>query len=99
MGRRLELQAIFKSITDNVYFQPPMNVHLTYPCIIYERARASVKYAGNKPYAYKKRYKVTVISNNPDDNLADEVAALPLCSHDTFFAADNLNHDVFTIYF
>jgi hypothetical protein len=99
MGRRLELQAIFKTFVDNVYFQPPPNVHLIYPCIVYERAQVNVKYAGNKPYAHKKRYQVTVISNNPDDNIVDEVAMLPLCSHDRFFTADNLNHDVFTIYF
>ena len=99
MGQRLDLHYRLKQIADNVYFQPPANVHLIYPCIIYERARANVNFAGNNPYKYMKRYKITVISGNPDDLIADEIAQLPLCTHDTFFTADNLNHDVFTIYF
>lgn len=99
MARRPELQAIFKQIVDNVYFQPPTNVQLIYPCIIYERARMDIKYADDYPYKHTKRYKVTVISRNPDDSLVDEVATLPMCSHDSFFTSDNLNHDIFTIYF
>ena len=99
MGQRLDLHAIFKQIIPNVYFQPPSNVNLVYPCIIYERSRMDIRHGNNNPYKHTKRYQVTVISRNPDDSYADEVARLPLCAHDTFFTADNLNHDVFTLYF
>lgn len=101
MAPRLDLQAKLRDILglDNVYFQPPANISLQYPCIIYERARMDMKYADNSTYAHTRRYKVTVIDRNPDSDLVDKIAALPLCSHDVFFTADNLNHDVFTLYF
>ena len=33
---RLDLQSYLKTLTANVYFQPPENVKLNYPCIIYD---------------------------------------------------------------
>jgi hypothetical protein len=35
MGQRAELQILLESITEHVYFQPPENVALEFPCIIY----------------------------------------------------------------
>lgn len=100
MGRpRLELQALLKEIVDNVYFQPPPNVRLVYPCIVYARDNADVSYADNKPYRRTKSYTVTVIDRNPDSDIPDQVAALPLCSHNRFFTSNDLNHDVYTLYF
>lgn len=99
MGLRLDLQALLETITDNVYFQPPTNSKLVYPCIIYKRDDESAKYAGNNLYNLLKRYQVTVIDRNPDSALPDSVRNLPLCSFDRHFTADNLNHDVFNLYF
>lgn len=87
------------SITPNVYFQPPANLTMKYPCIVYLRDDAQTRFAGNKPYTYDKRYQVTVIDTNPDSPIPDKVAALPLCIFDRFFATENLNHDVFNLYF
>lgn len=98
MGR-LQLQSLLEDITPNVYFQPPNNLQMQYPCIRYERDRADTKFAGNSPYRLTKRYQVTVISTDPDSDIPDKVAALPLCTHQRFFVADNLNHDVYTLFF
>lgn len=99
MAPRLELQALLETITPNVYFQPPPNNQMQYPCIRYERAKADAKHADNKLYAYTKQYQVTVIDRNPDSDIPDKVAQLPLCEHDRFYTADNLNHDVFNLFF
>lgn len=101
MAQRLDLHALLKDILglDYVYFQPPASITLNYPCIVYERARMDVKHADNQPYAKTRRYKVKLIDRNPDSALVDKISALPLCSHDAFYTADNLNHDVFTLYF
>ena len=108
MDRRLELQAILENIDGgnidpnlkvDTFFQPPDNVKLTYPCIVYERSRASTEFANNKPYRYTKRYTITYISRSPTSETPDRLAALPMCVHSTFFVADNLNHDVFDMYF
>jgi hypothetical protein len=101
MAQRLELQSLLVSLlgSTNVYFQPPPTVTMQYPCIIYNRDSMNIEYADNKPYKNKKRYQVTVIDLNPDSDIPDKIAALPLCSYDRFYAADNLNHDVYTLFF
>lgn len=99
MGDRLELHALLKELTEHVYFQPPANVQMQYPCIVYSRDAADTLFAGNNPYRYTKRYQVTVIDRNPDSPIPDKVAVLPMCTFQRFFTADNLNHDVFDLYF
>lgn len=101
MAPRLELQAILKEIlkTDRVYFQPPPTVQMDYPCIVYRRDYELTRYADDKPYLHKRRYQVTVIDRNPDSGLIEKVAELPLCAYDRFYTADNLNHDVFKLFF
>lgn len=99
--RQTQLQELLEDVlgSGNVYFQPPSNVTLLYPCIIYNRDNADEKFAGNQLYNRTQRYQVTVIDREPDSGIPDKVAELPMCSFDRWYAADNLNHDVFTIFF
>ena len=101
MGQRLELQTLLEDLIGsvNVYFQPPANVQLAYPAIVYQRDDLDLKHANNNPYSTKQRYQVTVIDRDPDSDTPAKLAALPLCVFSRFFVADNLNHDVFTLYF
>ncbi len=99
MDRRLELHQLLKEITENVYFQPPTNIQLDYPCIIYQRDNLDTKFADDSPYALKTRYAVTIIDRDPDSLIPGEVAKMPLSSFNRFYTADNLNHDVYSVYF
>jgi hypothetical protein len=101
MGQRLELQALLENVlgTDNVYFQPPANVLMVYPCIIYKRDSARTRFAGNVPYRHTKRYLVTFVSQDPDSEIPDKLAALPMCIFDRHYAVKNLNHDVYSLFF
>jgi hypothetical protein len=99
MAPRLELQTLLEAITPNVYFQPPTNVQLVYPCIIYERDYADTKFADDKPYSHTVRYMIVVIDRNPDSPILDQIAALPMCVFNRFYSADNLNHNVYNIFF
>lgn len=101
MAQRLDLQDLLVEIldSDHVYFQPPPSVQMEYPCIVYNRELIVPKWAENKPYFLGNRYQVTVIDRNPDSEIPDKIAALPLCVHDRFFIADNLNHNVFKMFF
>ena len=99
MGQRLKLHQLLETFSDNVYFQPPTNIELKYPCIIYKRNDADTKFADDKPYNYTKRYTVTVIDRDPDSEIPDKVAAMPMTLFNRFYTADNLNHDVFNVYF
>ena len=101
MAPRLELQTLLISLlgSGNVYFQPPPTLHLNYPCIVYNREDEEVQHANDKPYNRRKRYLVTVIDQNPDSAIPDKIAELPLCIFNRFFTADNLNHEVYKLFF
>lgn len=102
MGRpRSELQEILVTLLGslNVYFQPPESVKMLYPCIRYVRDQANTRFADNSPYRHTKRYRVTVIDPDPDSEIPDKVAELPLCAFNRFYVANNLNHDVYLLYY
>lgn len=99
MGQRLQLHQLLETFTDNVYFQPPTNIQLKYPCIIYKRDFADTKFADDKPYNTKLRYAITVIDQDPDSDIPSKVASMPLSLFNRFYTADNLNHDVYNVYF
>lgn len=96
---RTSLDDILRKFTDNLYYQPPANVRLVYPCIIYELDSAYTRFSDNHPYIYDKRYKVTVIDRNPDSEIPDRIAKLPLCTFDRHYVSDNLHHFVFNLYY
>jgi hypothetical protein len=100
MGR-LQLQALLEDLlgTPHVYFQPPASVKMVYPSIVYKRDGSDNKFADNAPYRNTTRYQVTVIDRNPDSDIPAKVGKLSLCTHTSNFVADNLNHDVFTLYY
>lgn len=85
--------------TAHVYFQPPTNTEIVYPAIIYTRDFANTQFADNNPYRRTKRYMVTVIDKNPDSVIPDKVADLPMCLFERKYTANQLNHDVFNLYF
>lgn len=98
---RLELHNILLSMGNNlhVYFQPPSNVCLVYPCIVYKRSVIENVSADNINYAQHTNYEVTVIDYNPDSNIVLNVSKLKKCRHIRTFTSDGLNHDVFSIYY
>lgn len=101
MRPRAELHAILKTIlgSDNVYFQPPEGYKMSYPCIVYKRDYLNSRFADNNPYHRRKRYAITIMDQNPDSEIPDKVAALPMCVFDRHFAVKQLNHDVYKIFF
>lgn len=101
MGTRQELQNMLVELLPgvNIYFQPPPTLKMSYPCVIYKRDYAETKFSDNKPYNYQKRYLLTVIDKNPDSQIPDKIGSLPMCVYDRFYVADNLNHDVYKLFY
>lgn len=101
MASRLELHEVLCKLlgSRNVYFQPPASVKMQYPAIVYERSDIQTIHANNDTYLQSLQYQVTVIDKNPDSEIVTKVSQLPKCRFDRHYAADNLNHDVFTLYF
>lgn len=106
MGQRLDLQeklqlaiGIRSDHKPNVFFQPPSGISMVYPCIVYQRDSVSEIFADNILYLGKKAYLITVIDSDPESEIPDKIAKFPLASFDRHYTADNLNHDVYLLYF
>lgn len=101
MASRIELHEELKSLlgSNNVYYQAPDSVKMEYPAIRYKRSDVDTKFANNKPYMHKNKYEITVIDRKPDNAVIDKILELPMCTYDRHYTADNLNHDVLTLYY
>lgn len=98
---REELQTILEEAlgSKEVYYQPPANVHMSYPAIVYSRYNLWTNHADNCKYLTHVAYNVIVIDRDPDSEVVKRVAQLPFCQYGRHYTADNLNHDSFTLYF
>jgi hypothetical protein len=87
--------------TPYVYFQPPEDIRMHRGNrIIYSREEIPFTLADNTKYSGHTRYSVTLVSKDPDWALVQELPFLfQFCRHDRHYVADNLNHDVYIIYY
>jgi hypothetical protein len=101
MDNRLQLQTQLENLlgSRNVYFQPPENEKLNYPCIKYKRNNNVMSFADNNPYTHEMQYQITVIDKNPDSLIPARIATMPKCKFDRYYAKDGLNHDVYNIFY
>lgn len=100
MGSRLELQSLLEDLGGvSVYFQPPPEVQMSYPAIVYNRDYLTTQFADNFPYASMLRYQITLIDSNPDSPLNSKLMALPLMKYIRHYTSANLNHDIYDVYF
>lgn len=101
MASRLDLHEILCGIlgSRNVYFQPPESIKLEYDCIIYSRKNINNVFADNSVYRQHDSYEVIIIYEDPDSEIPRKLSLLPMCSFDRHYTSDNLNHDVFTLYY
>lgn len=96
-----ELQFLLENLlgSTNVYFQPPGNIQLSYPCIVYQLEYIKTEFGNNKPYLHHKRYSLTYISRSPDQYIPDKIGDLPMCSFSRSYVSENLNHYSYRLYF
>lgn len=98
--KRIELQKTLETVigSRNVYYQPPESIKLKYPCIIYNLDDVDYIYADGLAYIESRRFNITIIHKNPDNNILDKMKELKMCSFDRYFVSDGLYHYVYTIY-
>jgi len=101
MRTRIELHEELCALLGSrqVYFRAPESVKMSYPAIVYDRTNYRNDHANDDIYRQMKAYTITVIDKNPDSELPDKVMRLPFCRFDRHYVAENLNHDVFTLYY
>lgn len=102
MRTRLDLQNELVRVlgNENIYFQPPTNTKIKYPCIIYKLNKVESKFADNKRYIAHKKYTITHIYQKYSQNLQDQLLdSFDYINLDNPFCSDGLYHDVYTLYF
>lgn len=103
--RRSELDKYLRAIvkkrcgSENVYYQPPANLQMKYPCIWYELNKLRNLHANDQVYRQTVHYTVTVIDTKPDSEMTAAMGELAKASHDRQFISDNLYHDVFSVWY
>lgn len=102
MVTRQDLQSHFEEILGSkyVYYQPPETIKLKYPCIIYSLSDIYTRNADDRHYTMQKVYNISVISRDPDNTIAESILdELPKTRFDRRYVADNLYHDILTLYY
>lgn len=98
---RLTLQSNLEELlgSKNVYYQPPENLKMEYPCIRYSKSEMRDIYGDNLKYISRDVYDLVVISKKPDNPVIKKLLELPYTEFDRHYVADNLNHDIIRIFY
>mgnify|MGYP003392171355 FL=1 len=100
MANRLDLHQELLQVYPNVYYQPPPNIRMTYPCIVYNKTNKMRHFGNNVIYLSQQEYQLTVIETNPDSTVADNIEKhFQHCVINQYYAADNLNHTNLQLYY
>lgn len=101
MRSRLELQTLLEDLLEstNVYYQPPENLKMEYPCIRYYKDDIRGDYADDMKYSIYDVYHIVVISKRPDHPVINKILQIPYSSFNRHYVSDELNHDVIKLYF
>lgn len=101
MADRLDLQELLERMlgSSNVYYQPPENVKIKYPAIIYSKDGIDDVPADDTKYLINKSYEIIVVDRRPDNPVIDKLLSLPLSRYDRSYVHDNLHHDVIILYY
>lgn len=83
---------------NNVYFQPPESVKMSYPAIRYT-IRYDQVHADNITYKMKIEYELILIDKNPDSIYVSKLLEIPYCKYTNSYSGDNLNHFTFTLFY
>ena len=100
MASRMKLHDEFLEIVDNVYFNPPESVKMSYPGIRYNLSGIDAKKADNMTYKRINRYTVIVITTDPDDDYHIKILErFPMCSYERSYKSNNLVHHILNLYY
>lgn len=101
MLKRVDIQEKFKFLlgSNNVYYQPPANLKMKYPAIVYSLDGLDVKHFDNKRLINKNCFSVTHIYRNESENLVETMLKnFEYISFDNRSIVDGIYNDHYTIY-
>nr|DAE96127.1 MAG TPA: tail completion protein [Caudoviricetes sp.] len=93
------LHLLQKAVAHNrVYFQPPENLKLGYPAVVFHLTKIKVDHADDIPYKGAREYMITLITKDPEPDALEEILKIPYTTLDSTYQSDGMNHFVFTTY-
>ena len=101
MLKRVDIQEKFKFLlgSNNVYYQPPANLKMKYPAIVYSLDGLDVKRFDNTRLINKNCFSVTHIYRNESENLVETILKnFEYISFDNRSIVDGIYNDHYTIY-
>lgn len=101
MLKRVDIQEKFKFLlgSNNVYYQPPANLKMKYPAIVYSLDGLDVKRFDNTRLINKNCFSVTHIYRNESENLVEAMLKnFEYVSFDNRSIVDGIYNDHYTIY-
>jgi hypothetical protein len=100
MASRLDLHNELLKFSPTVYFQPPANIQMKYPCIVYHKTNINRAFADNAIYRSLQGYLITVIDVDPDTPIPEELQKHFLhCVITQTFHLDSMNNTNLTLYY
>lgn len=84
----------------NVYFEPPQDIRMKYPCVVFRRGVISSRSADNRVYKRDDAYDLVHICRDPDSKTVHAILdEFQMIRHVRHFTADGLHHDQFKLYY
>lgn len=100
MGSRLELHSELLKFFDNVYYQPPSNIVMKYPCAVLNKIKGFKNFSNDSSYLKIQAYSLTLIEFDPDSSKANDIEEhFEYCEVGQYFSVDGLNHTTLTLYY
>ena len=100
-ARREAFQASLQGLVGNipVYYMPPENIKMTYPCFVIELDKTNNLYADGHVYNTFARFILKYITRKVDDEVVDRLFdSMKYMSFDRVYTAANLRHYVFKVH-
>lgn len=83
-----------------VYFQPPGNMEIEYPCVIYHLSDIAITRADNSVYRAVQQFTITLVDEDPDSEYVEKLlTTFGTIRFDRFYISDSLNHWTFSLYY
>lgn len=82
-----------------VYFQPPSNLQLKYPCFVYHYENSTPMLADNTVHRFTDRYQVSYLTKKALDTTYVKLLEDPLVSYSSRYVSENIYHNVMSVYY
>lgn len=85
--------------SNNVYYQPPADISMSYPCVVYHFDDDVMLHANNSPYWKYYTFTATLITKNPvPTEFMAAMDDMDYASFDRHYTTDNLHHFSYKIH-